>query len=109
MLTFHSNLLQNYIQSKDELLTLKKCQNRRFFGNFSQLVNVLREEVEISPEGRHSPENISLVSKILEQIEFNPKYVNSATAHCCLFTPDQYIAGNGSSIQSSRTVTTQET
>lgn len=65
---------QNYIQSRDELLSLKRCQNRRFFGNFSQLVDVLREEVEISPEGRHSPENINLVSKILEQIEFNPKY-----------------------------------
>ena len=74
---------QNYIKSRDELLSLKRCQNRRFFGNFSQLVDVLRDEVEISPEGRHSPENINLVSKILEQIEFNPKYAQSSWwSHC---------------------------
>jgi len=69
----HCPQAKNYLQGNEELRTLKKCQNRQFFGNFSQLVEVLREEVIISPEGRHSPENISQVCKILEQIQFNPK------------------------------------
>lgn len=64
---------QYYISGKEELNLLSKVRNMQLYSNFQQLVDILRKEIIIESDQRHSKENVEHVKGILRNMHFNPR------------------------------------
>mmetsp|Transcript_127985 Transcript_127985/g.190673 ORF Transcript_127985/g.190673 Transcript_127985/m.190673 type:complete len:799 (-) Transcript_127985:48-2444(-) len=69
----HCHDRQHYYTENEELETVALLKSRPIFSNFRKMVEVLRKEIVIEPDGIHSASNIKHIKDLLSCMNFNPK------------------------------------